>query len=363
MKPKVLYIMSSYNIYGGTPKKTLDLVRYFKSDAIIYVYTNNYSEFKNEYDKTGAKVVEGFYGQNLFKHCLKLHRIIRGNRIQLIHTQFTFGEIIGYFVKIFNPKTHLVIAFVGALEPPKKYRWLLNYIYKRIKNVIYISNFVKQEKEKQFPALVNKNHEVIYNGTEKRKGEKYNFEKRQGYSILAVCSLIELKNLEVVIEAMNILVHQIGRKNIFFYVAGDGIHKQRLMQLIEDFNLKEHIVLLGNQTNVGGLLNASDLFVHPSYKEGFGIAVAEAMFARKPIIVSNAGALPELIEHEKTGLIVDPFDANAWAEAILRLEEDKELATTLSENAYYRADKDFSVQRFAKNYEDFYKSLIKEDGR
>ena len=108
------------------------------------------------------------------------------------------------------------------------------------------------------------------------------------------------------------------------------------------------------------MLEQADIYVHPAYAEGFGIAVAEAMMAEKPIIVANSGALPELIENENSGLIVEPFDAKEWAHAIIRLIENKKLAKKLSVNARKKAQLEFSIDRYVNNYQDLYKSLIEK---
>jgi len=109
--------MSSYNIFGGTPKKTLDLVKYFKEDAALYVYNESYSEFKFQFEATGAAVYEGFYGRNLFLHLKKLLTIIDKENINIVQTQFTMGETLGALIKVFRPKVKLVTAFVGPLNP------------------------------------------------------------------------------------------------------------------------------------------------------------------------------------------------------------------------------------------------------
>ncbi len=122
-------------------------------------------------------------------------------------------------------------------------------------------------------------------------------------------------------------------------------------------NITNNISILGYQKNIGDLLNQAKIFVHPSHKEGFGIAVAEAMMAGKPIIVSNAGALPELIEDGKSGMVVDPFDATAWADSILKLIDDKNLANDMALNAKQRAKEKFSVKQFVSEYEKLYSIL------
>ena len=91
----------------------------------------------------------------------------------------------------------------------------------------------------------------------------------------------------------------------------------------------------------------------------FGIAVAEAMFAAKAIVVSDKGALPELIETNGSGLVVDSEDPSAWASAIMQLANDKNKAIRLGEQARERAQRLFSVDSFAQNYENFYRALLR----
>jgi glycosyltransferase involved in cell wall biosynthesis len=106
------------------------------------------------------------------------------------------------------------------------------------------------------------------------------------------------------------------------------------------------------------MLNQCDVFVHPAYAEGFGIVIPEAMMAEKPIIVSNAGALPELIENEKTGLVVDPHNAQAWADAILSIIDNKEFAKGLALKARLKAEADFTISKYVENYRELYTKLI-----
>jgi len=105
--------MVSYNLYGGTPKKTLDLMKHFGEKSVLYVYQNGYEEFKPLFEATGGKVFEGFYGRNILKHLKRLIRIIDQENIDIIQTQFWMGETLGFFLKLFRPKVKVIIAFVG----------------------------------------------------------------------------------------------------------------------------------------------------------------------------------------------------------------------------------------------------------
>lgn len=354
---KILYILSSYNIYGGTPKKTLDSLKYFNKRSSLYVYSNSYKEFKPQFEQTGAKIHEGTYGRNLYFHLRQLLKIIDKNQIDIVQTQFSMGETLGYLIKIFRPHVRLVVAFIGSSEPSRTKKIFLNYIYKKVDVFVYISQFVKGEKEGQFPLLVKKTSTIIYNGTEKRQITGDAFPIMRHPSLFSISGLAKCKNINILIEALNCLKKQ-GEKKVFLYIAGDGPERKNLEQKINQYKLNKQVFLLGYQKNIGDLLEQTDIYLHPCYIEGFGIAVAEAMMASKPMILADAGALPELIENEKSGFIVDPFDAGAWADAILKLVEDNELAKTLGENARKRAEELFSIEPYVSSYESLYQELL-----
>jgi len=360
MPIKILYILSNYNIYGGTPKKTKDLMSHFGGRSVLYIYEGGFTEFKDEFQSTGSKMFEGIFGKNIFKHIRYLIKIIDQENINIIQTQFAFGELLGYLVKLFRPQIKLIVAFVGSNNPDIIIKPVLNILYSNVDIFIYISKYVKREKIKQFPKLKTKQSIVIYNGTRKRNEEDENTVVLKRTSVLGIAGLIELKNIQTLIRTFNIIVNQYKKTDYHLYVAGDGPYRNELEKMIDEYKLQENVFLLGYQKNVGKLLNSCDIFVHPSYAEGFGIVVPEAMLAQKPIIVSNAGALPELIEHEKTGLIIEAHSAEDWANAIIQLAENSEFASQLAKNAEKSASERFTYNKFCLEYENMYKNLLKD---
>jgi len=357
---KILYLLPSYSLYGGTPKKTLDLMKYFGDKSALYVYDDIYTEFKPQFEATGGSVYEGPYGRNVYRHLKYLIQIIDLENIDLVQTQFSMGETLGFLIKIFRPRVKFVVAFVGASKPTPFKCFFAAINYKLVDSFIYISEYVKIEKQKHFSILRNKNAIIIYNGTEKRMNNGTDVIAMKGHALLDIAGLIDLKNIQILIESFNIIVNQVFRKDVFLYVAGDGPKRKELESIISQYELGDYIHLIGYQSNVGKLIDDCTVFVHPSYAEGFGIVIPEAMLAEKPIIVSGAGALPELIEHGKSGLIVDPHKPEEWAEAILSLIDTPELAHSLAKNAKKRAIELFSIEKYCKQYENLYKNIINE---
>ena len=354
---KIMYIIPNFNLYGGTPKKTLDLMKHFQDQSVLYVYHNQNSEFKSKFMATGGKLYDGFYGRNILKHIIILLKIIDKENINVVQTQFSMGETLGFLIKILRPKVKLIIAFVGPFQPSFFKKSFALFYYKKVDIFIYITKYIQTEKFSQFPILKKMKGVIINNGTAKRIDNGKEIIKMKKYSLLDVAGLVDWKNIKILIRAINILINQKSQKNIYLYIAGEGPQLAELENLIKECSLTEYIFLLGYQTNIGRLLNTCDIFVHPALAEGFGIAVAEAMHAEKPIIISNAGALPELIEHERSGLIVDPYNAEDWADAILRIIHNNEFSRYMGNNARVKAERDFSYNKFVSDYERIYLSL------
>lgn len=106
------------------------------------------------------------------------------------------------------------------------------------------------------------------------------------------------------------------------------------------------------------LYQRASLFVMPSYYESFSISVAEAMCFELPVVASNAGALPELISHEKTGLLVPAMNPQELANALLRLLNDPQLRSSMASAARAALLKQFSLDAIVAKTLKVYESVV-----
>ena len=124
-----------------------------------------------------------------------------------------------------------------------------------------------------------------------------------------------------------------------FDIAGQCVSEQYrcyLQNLIRELNLGEKVHFHGRVSSeqLANLYNGSSLFILVSRMEGFGIVYAEAMKYGLPIVASNTGAVPEIVENGKNGILCDPEDPDAISKAILKIINNQELRNTFSENNY-----------------------------
>ena len=135
------------------------------------------------------------------------------------------------------------------------------------------------------------------------------------------------------------------------WLIGEGSRRTELQQLINELNVADNVKLLGSRRDVPALLSQCDLFVFQALRdEGFGIALAEAMAARLPIVATNVGACREVLEAGRCGLLVPEQDPQAMAEGILQVLQEGEVKASRTKAAYQRAIAEFSVPESAVAY-------------
>jgi len=351
---KILFILPSLNLYGGTPKKTLDLIKNIDGDFIVYTYDENYNEFIETFENAGATVFTNKNNITLVRHYIQLRKIINNYDIQLVQTQFFKGELLGFISKIIKKNIRLISAFVGPFDSSLTKKIIQNFIYRHVDFIIYVSNYVKKEKEKQFNILKSKNSKIIFNGSKRRASSDLNIKKNK-LELLTIGGLNNWKNIPFLIDVVDLLKCE----GIDFHLSiiGDGYQKNEIAKKIKKLNLTNSVTIQGYVRNVGSHIESCDIYLHPSQSEGFGIAVIEAMHAKKAIIVSDKGALPEIICNEFSGIIVNCENAKDWKNAILKIYSDRKYKNYIASNAQKIAEEKFSIEVFSQNYNDTYEKF------
>jgi glycosyltransferase involved in cell wall biosynthesis len=145
-------------------------------------------------------------------------------------------------------------------------------------------------------------------------------------------------------------------------IVGGGPEEQRLTQLIDDLGVGEHVRLVGQREDARQLLSAFDVAVLPSRTEGSPVALLEYMAAGAPIVATDVGGIPELIEDGVHGLLVPPQDPGQLATAIERLIHDRALAARLGGAARERQSTEFNLSVVVRRLEGIYLDLLEARG-
>ena len=169
------------------------------------------------------------------------------------------------------------------------------------------------------------------------------------YSVVCVATLEPKKGQSHLIEAARRL--RDAGVEVRVTLIGDGPDRETLAEQIAAGSLESVVLLAGaaDRTGVASALTAADAFVLPSVvdergrMEGVPVALMEAMAVGVPVVASSLSGIPELVEHEVSGLLVPPGDAGALALAIRRLHDDRTLAAACSAGGRARIREEFDL--------------------
>lgn len=362
---RILNVISAVSPMGGTITKLRVLMTQSKMHE-HYIYQPSFKADENLllrerewYKNHGIPSYYGIYGRNIFKNARAVTKIIKENHIDIVHFYFNHEQSFAGLVKLMNPGVKMVRSIVGFDSRLSLLRRMVVRISMSfIPNYIYISNYIKELYEAEYPVLKSKQSQIIYNGPVNIQSPSILFGNRK--KIVVIGGLCERKNSIVLVEAMNYIVNNYNRSGIILYIIGEGEQRGICETKIRNYGIENNVVLVGYTTKVSQYLDDCAIYVHPAITEGFGIAVVEAMQMHCPCIVADKGALPELIVDGESGYIVDAYDAQAWAEKIIYLYDHLDERIRMGENAYKRANELFSLDAFVRNHDDYYNSLLKK---
>ncbi|MGA2259949.1 MAG: glycosyltransferase family 4 protein [Acidobacteriota bacterium] len=164
------------------------------------------------------------------------------------------------------------------------------------------------------------------------------------------------KGLCYLIEAASLIpdVHTRMR----FVLVGDGACRRDLEIRVRDHGLEDCFHFAGFQKQPIPYLSSFDCFVLPSLSEGLSSAILSAMAASLPVIATNVGGIPELVQHGENGLLVPPADPVALAQAIQRLGNDPAEAYRMGRQGRLRAERQFTLQRMILQMEQLCSAFI-----
>jgi glycosyltransferase involved in cell wall biosynthesis len=183
---------------------------------------------------------------------------------------------------------------------------------------------------------------------------------------VAVGRLTEQKGLFYLLEAMSLVHQRIPEARLF--IVGDAQdgkddYKHRLLQARRRLGLEDTVVFTGVREDVPAVMQAADVFVMASLWEGFGLVFLEAMAAAKPVVATRVSAVPEVVDDGVTGLLVEPQNPKALADAMLSLLSDKERARSMGQAGLKRLHERFTEERMIDEIELLYAQILSKRSR
>jgi len=253
---------------------------------------------------------------------------LHGTDITLVGKDLTFAPVVAFSIN----QSDGVTAVSDWLRDETYQHFNITNQIETIPNFIDLTVFSKNDKS-HFRKAIAPNGEAI---------------------LIHISNFRKVKRIEDVIQAFDKILKEVPAKLL---LVGDGPERKNAEKLCRELGNCGDVRFLGKQDAVGELLAVADLFLLTSQSESFGLAALEAMACQVPVISSNAGGIPEINIHGKTGFLSNIGDTEDMARNAVRLLKNPELLQEFRVNALNQAET-FDIQKVLPRYETFYEMIV-----
>lgn len=362
---RILHITHSLNI-GGLERVVVDLAKGFKKKGCIVSICclNGKEPLGAEAEKAGIKVFSLNKKPGIrwgIPFCIA--RIIREEGINVVHTHNEAGLIYGAAAAILAKISNIIHTEHGK-EPNYDSKRILQIaeklLLKKIKHVVAVSVDLKDKIISSTNIDKNKIL-VIHNGIDIESFQRSELREKMrmelgispdSFVIGNIARMVPLKNHKFLITIFKELLKDFPKLKLV--LVGDGLLKRELEIYSEEIGLSNSVIFLGERKDIAELLTAFDLFILPSITEGISITLLEAMASGIPIVASKVGGNPEIIENERTGLLIPLSENIRWIETIKSLIKNEDRRIELLKKAKDFVTGQFSIETMIENYEKIY---------
>jgi len=332
----ILFLTNHLNV-GGITSYLLTLAKEFRRDGQRVFIASAGGEMVPEF--AGVSAAHSRLDLNtsseanpkIYWALPKLCRLIRENDIEIIHAQTRVTQVLGTILARITGR--VLITTCHGFYKPKLFRRVFPCWGQK---VIAISPAVREHLQKDF-GVKPENIFLVRHGldindyplfADSEKEERQREKGISGYPVIGIIARLAAgKGHDVLIQAFTSILSKYPRAKLV--IVGAGKQKSALQQMARECGLQKNILFFPVVNRTPEFLAVFDMFVLPSLTEGLGLSVMEAQAAGLPVIASRVGGIPALIESGHNGILVEPGDSAALAEAILELLTDPARAKSL----------------------------------
>lgn len=286
----------------------------------------------------------------------KIYLKIRKLKPDIIHAQSLELSILALISKRILKTPYVVWGQGSDIYLPGRFtRMTSKPIIQNADAVLALTKDMRQKMQ----GIYDRDISIVPNGVELERFKIPPRDKRKddAKAVIFVGRLHPLKGVQYLIEAM-VIVHQ-ELPDVKLVVVGDGIERAKLEKFAEELNLNGCIQFTGQlpQESIPRLMHQAEVFVLPSISEGFGIVNLEAMAAGLPIVATNVGGIPDVIEEGVNGFLINAKNSDEIAGKLLILLQDDGMRKEISVNNKWKAEL-YAWDKITAKVETEYKKAI-----
>jgi glycosyltransferase involved in cell wall biosynthesis len=293
-----------------------------------------------------------------------IRKHIKENQIDVLHchqyTPWTYGAIAAA-----GTKTKVIFTEHGRFYPDISSwkRKFVNPLLVKITNQVTAISSATKNALIQYEFIPSKKIKVVYNGIKPLQVDSddvINIKAELGIqedSLIfgTVARLDPIKNHQMMLHAFKLVKERYNNARLI--IVGDGEELDNITATIHHLGLKDDVILTGYKTNPTSYLAIFDTYLLSSFSEGTSMTLLEAMSISKPCVVTDAGGNKEIVVNNENGFVTPNNDAEAFANAMIKLVENPEMHKKKSAKSAERYRELFSDKAMNNEYENIYKAL------
>ena len=254
-------------------------------------------------------------------------------------------------IKIFIKPKRNILTLYGTEVWGKKLSFIKKIGLTKIDQYWCISNYtanqilkkynIEKQKIKIFPCCIDIPKKLV---------KQKNPYKTKAFNILSILRLDKSGKLNAIFEILKAMSYiKKSKIDIHFTILGDGNYKKKIIQIINENNLRDKVSLLGYVEDTRPYIEHCDLFTLTSPLEGFGIVYLEAMLYKKACISSKNCGSEDVVLHKRTGYSIESNDIKELSHIIKKMNSEKKYKNKLGVNGYNHLIKNFTFTKFKEN--------------
>ena len=359
---KILQIVPELKV-GGVETGTVDLARKLIKRGHEAVVVSNGGELVEELTKIGAEHIQmPVHKKNpllIIKLSFQLKKIIREKEIDIVHARSRVPAWIA-FLGVRGTNAHFITSCHGYYS-----RHFGSRVMGWGERVIAVSRIIEEHMSSAFHVPIARMR-VIPRGIDIKK---YNVQKKNvprekdEWHIGIVGRLTQLKGHTYFIKAIKEVLKTVP--NVRAFIIGEASenkrsYKEELLRLTEKLDLKDHVVFTGACSNVPAVLPSLDcLCMASTIPEAFGRVIIEAQAARVPVVATRTGGAIDIIDDNKTGVLVEPRNPHDLARGIIQILKHRTKTNRMVEAAFARVGRRFTLNKMVDSTLQVYEEVLK----
>ncbi len=365
---RVAHIIKNLPFHGGTTQylhsllSALDLAQ-FPSEIIVLESDTAGDSLADVLRARGVPVTYLDMPRSVDTAALKqVADLLRAHGVMIVQTHLARSHIYGGLAALWQRLPVIITEHGIVRNRTLPVRVWDNFFGQRVAGIVCNSRATQRTVQRDLPLVSASKVRVIYPGVPDWHGAAPSSVTRTGLGLqpdhLVIGyfgTFMPVRRHAFLLDAFARVVVQVPQARLL--LMGEGPLRRDVEIDVQARGLSHAVHVLGAREDARQVLGLLDAYVNPASAEAFGIATVEAMLAGLPTVVANCGALPELITHEHTGLLVDPEDAAALATALLRVLTDPTRARQWGQAARQSALVRFSPAQFAHQFATVYRAL------